>query len=151
MGFAPFLPSKKSIVKKSLELANLKPNQYLFDLGCGTGRVLVLGAKEYKARVVGFEISPLLFLIAKINLFLHRVNGEIFLKNFLEANLEKADVVFLFLNPPILKKLEPKLKRGLKPGTKIVAVSSPLPTLKPVKILPLSEFKNKVNVYLYIL
>ncbi len=60
---APFVPTQKSVIRKALKLAHLKPGETLYDLGAGTGRVLVIGAKEFNAKVVGFEFSLLLFFI----------------------------------------------------------------------------------------
>lgn len=92
-------------------MANLKAKEKLYDLGFGTGRVLIVGAKEFGARVVGFECSLFLFLISKVNLLFHGVKGEIFHQDFFEANLKDADVIFLFLTPQILAKLEEKLAK----------------------------------------
>lgn len=146
---APFVPTPKSIIRKALKFANLKPGETLYDLGSGTGRVLVIGAKEFKAKVVGFEFSTLLFLVSKLNLFFHRIKGNIYCKDFFKADLKEADVIFLFLSPPILFKLEEKFAKELKPGTRIVCFSSPLPSWKPNKVLPLPERKDKINLYLY--
>ncbi len=40
-----------------LEMANLKPGETLYDLGCGDGRILIAAAKRYKVKAVGIEIS----------------------------------------------------------------------------------------------
>jgi SAM-dependent methyltransferase len=146
---APFVPTQKSIIRKALKLTNLKPGETLYDLGCGTGRVLVIGAKEFGARVVGFEFSLLLFLISKLNLFFQRVKGNIYCQDFFEAEIRDADVIFLFLTPRILAKLEEKFAKELKSRARIICFSSPLPSWKPSQILPLPERKNKINLYLY--
>src|SRR5229473_2608779 len=55
---APFVTSPVRIVERMLELANLKPGETLYDLGCGDGRILIAAAEKYKAKAVGIEISP---------------------------------------------------------------------------------------------
>lgn len=145
----PFVPTQKSIIRKALKFANLKAGETLYDLGSGTGRVLVIGAKEFKARAIGFEFSTFLFLISKLNLFFHRIKGNIYCKDFFEADIKDANVIFLFLTPQVLAKLEEKFARELKPGTRIISFSSPLPSWQPKEIFPLPERKNKINLYLY--
>lgn len=146
---APFAPTPKSVIRKALKLANLKPGETLYDLGCGTGKVLIIGEKEFGAKVIGFEISPLLFFISKLNFFLNGTKGKIYFQDFFSANLKRANVIFLYLTPKLLLKLEKKLFKELTPGTRIVCYSSPLPSKKPTQIIPLSEMKNKINLYLY--
>lgn len=146
--FAPFASTPKIFVKKALNLANLKRGEILIDLGCGTGGVLVIGAKEFGAKVQGYEISPILCVLAKINLFLHRVKGEVFCCDFFKKKIEKANVVFLYLTPKLLEKAENKLKRELKSNFRIVTYSSPLPFSKPKKILFLKK-KPHLKIFLY--
>jgi SAM-dependent methyltransferase len=148
---APFVPTPKSIIRKALRLADLKPNEKLCDLGSGTGRVLITAAKEFGARVIGFEYSLPLFYLSKINLFLNKIkNGVVYRKNFYEANISDADVVFLFLTPRAFRKLEDKFNKELKPGTRVVTFSSPLLFWKPKEIIPLPERNGKINLYLYV-
>jgi ribosomal protein L11 methylase PrmA len=151
LGFGPFLPSKKQVILKALKLANLKENECLFDLGCGWGNVLFVAQKYFGAKVVGFEISPVLFLLAKLNLLLNRVKGKIYWQDFFKADLKEADVIFLYLTPPILKKLEEKLKKELMGSKKrVVTVSSPLPSIKPEKTVSVFQKENWLKIYLYI-
>jgi SAM-dependent methyltransferase len=147
----PFVPTPKKVIREALKLANLKRGEILYDLGAGTGNVLIIGEKEFGARVVGFEFSPILFFLAKLNFLFHRIKGKIYFQNFFNSKINDANVIFLFLTPKILEKLKKKLKKELKPGTRIVCFSSPIPSWQPAKILPLKETKNKINLYLYII
>jgi cyclopropane fatty-acyl-phospholipid synthase-like methyltransferase len=38
---APFVPTPPEIVDRMLEFAGLGPNDVLYDLGCGDGRIVV--------------------------------------------------------------------------------------------------------------
>jgi uncharacterized protein YdaL len=92
-----------------------------------------------------------LFLLAKLNLLLNRVKGKIYWQDFFKADLKEADVIFLYLTPPILKKLEEKLKKELMGSKKrVVTVSSPLPSIKPEKTVSVSQKENCLKIYLYI-
>jgi len=52
----PYVPTPFGVIRKMLEIANLKENETLMDLGCGDGRVLVIAAKEFKAYAIGVEL-----------------------------------------------------------------------------------------------
>ena len=43
---APFVPSPQPIVDKMLEAARVKPNELVYDLGCGDGRIVVAAASS---------------------------------------------------------------------------------------------------------
>lgn len=146
--FAPFMPTSKKIIEKALELAQLKPNEFLYDLGSGTGKVLVISEKNFKAKGVGIEYSTPFFIISKINLFLQGVKqSKVYNKSFLDADLSKADVIFMFLTPKAFRLLENKIKTEVKLGTRIVTFSSPLLSLTPEKIEPAPGTKEKIFLY----
>jgi len=147
---APFLPTPKPIIRKALKLVDLKPNEKLYDLGSGTGRVLVIASKEFGVKTVGFEYSIPLFCISKINLFIHRVkDNTLYRKDFYEADIRDADVIFLFLTPKAFKKLEDKFNKELKKGTRIVTFSSPLLFWKPKEVISSFDKEKNIKIYLY--
>jgi cyclopropane fatty-acyl-phospholipid synthase-like methyltransferase len=43
----------------ALKLANLKPDEVLYDLGAGDGRVLFIARRDFGARAVGIEVGPI--------------------------------------------------------------------------------------------
>ena len=51
----PPISTNSDSLRKALKLANLQPNETLFDIGCGHGQVLVIAAKEFGAHAVGIE------------------------------------------------------------------------------------------------
>ncbi len=80
---APFLPTQKRVIRKALKLARLKPGEKLYDLGSGTGKVLIIAEKEFGAEAKGIEYSRPLFLFSKLNLFLHRTKRAKVYREFL--------------------------------------------------------------------
>ena len=131
---APFFPTPTSAIRDALKEASLAPGEIFYDLGAGTGKALLIAEKEFGARATGFEISVIFYCIAKMNLLLHRSHATITAKSLFKQNLHDADVVFLFLFPPVMQKIEDTLKAELKPGTRIVVYAFPLPTMEPKKI-----------------
>ena len=55
----PPIPTKPERIQKALKLANLQPNETLYDLGAGDGRVLFVAARDFGARAIGIEVGPI--------------------------------------------------------------------------------------------
>ena len=118
-----FAPTLYSVADAMLKMAQVTANDVVYDLGSGDGRVLILAAQKYGAHGVGIELDPNLVelsrQIAREGEVADRVTfieGDLF-----EADISKATVVTLYLSPTVNRRLEPKLRRELRPGTRIVS------------------------------
>ena len=120
---APWVPSTMNTVKKMLALADLEEGDLLIDLGCGDGRMVITAARDYGAQAVGIEIDPIRYLWCKILIFLMGLREQVQIQfgDFFSHDLSKADVVTCYLLPDTNKRLEDKLLRELKPGTRVVS------------------------------
>jgi cyclopropane fatty-acyl-phospholipid synthase-like methyltransferase len=118
-----FVPSPDSVVDAMLALARVSANDVVFDLGSGDGRIPITAASRYGAFGVGIEIDEKLNRLAADNAKKAGVTDRVrFLTQDLhEADISQATVVTLFLLPRINQDLIPKLKRELRPGTRIVS------------------------------
>jgi len=132
---APFYPTRKSVIRKALKEAELKPGESFYDLGAGTGKALLIAEKEFGARATGFEISTIFYIIGKINLLLHGSRAQFFKKNLFDADLKNADVIFCFLAIRTMQRMEDKIKTGLKLGARVIVYAFPLPTMTPTKTI----------------
>ena len=132
----PYVPTPHSIADRMLTMAKVGPDDYLVDLGSGDGRLVIAAVAKYKARgAMGIEIDVGLVSqaigeagragVADRAKF---VDGDLF-----NADLRNATVVTLYLLPSIMGKVEEKLRRELKPGTRVVSHDYPLPTWDPVE------------------
>lgn len=106
-----------------LELARVGPQDVVFDLGSGDGRIPIAAAKEFGARGVGIEIDPALVARANESARQAGVDGkvEFRLSDMYAADLRGATVVMLFLHPEPNLKLRPKLRAELPPGARVVS------------------------------
>lgn len=153
----PFISIPRVDWLKMGEVAELKPGQVVFDLGCGKANLLTSAAKKFGVKGVGYEISLWPYLWGKWRIRLSRANVEVRLKNFFQADISQADVVFCYLFPHIMAQLEPKFSKELKPGAKVVSYAFALPNIKPAKIISatprFSHFGKKpvhtANIYIY--
>jgi trans-aconitate methyltransferase len=128
-----FTPTRQAVADAMLKLAHVTAADVVYDLGSGDGRIVMLAAQKYGARAVGVEIDPALVEISR------RIaaDGEVadratFLQSDLfETDISPATVVTLYLSPSVNARLEPKLRRELRPGTRIVSHQFPMPDWAP--------------------
>jgi SAM-dependent methyltransferase len=121
----PFVVTPQSTVNRMLELADVSPNDVVYDLGSGDGRIPIAAAERYDARGVGIEIKPELVQRARTNASVSGVNDKVEFRrqNLFEADFSEATVVTLYLFPEINIKLRPLLFEQLEPGTRVVSHS----------------------------
>ena len=130
LGGAPFVPTPSRVLRRMMELADISPGEKVYDLGCGDGRLIIEANKRYKARVVGIEISPLAYLIARARALLSGADVKLVLGNFMDYDLSDADVVFCYLLEGHMKKLQDKF-RTLKKDCRIVCHQFEIPGWEP--------------------
>jgi SAM-dependent methyltransferase len=119
----PYVPSPNAVVDAMLKLADVKPGDVVYDLGCGDGRIVITAAKSYGATGVGVDINPERITEARANARAAAVEEKVkFEENDLfKADIARATVVTLYLLPSVNERLKPKLLKELKPGTRIVS------------------------------
>ena len=111
------------VVRAMLELADVGPQDIVYDLGSGDGRIPITAAKEFGARAVGIEID--LALVRQAQAKAHQAgvsdNVEFRIGDMYAADIRSATVVTLFLHPRPNLKLRPKLRSELQPGARVVS------------------------------
>ncbi|MCP8309874.1 MAG: class I SAM-dependent methyltransferase, partial [archaeon] len=112
MNVAPFVESPIDVVRKMLQLVEPKPDEILYDLGSGNGRILITAAKEFHLHCVGIEIRQDLFKKAIDEIKWLNLESRIKMINedFFNVNISNADIVTLYLTTLANEKLRPKLE-----------------------------------------
>jgi SAM-dependent methyltransferase len=149
---APKVGSPEHAVEKMLEVANLKPGEVIYDLGCGDGRILIAAASKYKAKGVGIEISDHLARTAAEQVKKAGLQGQVKIihGDFMKTDLSDANVVTLYLATAANDMLRPNLERYLKPSTRVVSYDYPIPGWKPIETSETEGRSNAVHtIYLY--
>ena len=120
---APWVPTSFGTVNKMLAMAEVGPNDVIYDLGCGDGRTIVMAAWRHGSRAVGIEIDPLRYLWCQVAIAVLGLRGrvKVVFGDFFDKDLSEADVVTCYLLQVTNEKLEEKLKEELRPGTRVVS------------------------------
>src|SRR5947207_800023 len=118
-----FVPTSDAVADEMLKLAGVTADDVVYDLGSGDGRIVILAAQKYGARGVGIELDPRLVALSKEVAREGEVSDRVI---FIEGDLFTTDisaatVVTLYLSATVNARLEAKLKRELRPGTRIVS------------------------------
>jgi len=142
---AVFFPTTSGNVEVIKRMAHAKSGERVADLGSGDGRILMAFAKD-KIEICGYEIDPTLVwrsrrMIRKLGL---QNYAKVFRKSFWRRNLSGFNVVIVYGIPYIMRRLERKLKRELKPGSRVISNIYQFPHWKP------KETNKEKDVYLYI-
>lgn len=117
-----WVPTPQSLVDKMLQMATVKPADFVIDLGSGDGRTVITAAKKFGARALGIEYNPEMVELSRRNAQKEGVadraqfvRGDIFATNF-----SQATVLTMYLLPSLNLKLRPTIL-NLKPGTRVVS------------------------------
>jgi len=120
-----YVPTPQPVVDAMLELANVGPDDVLYDLGSGDGRIPITAAKRFGIHAVGIDINPARIREANANAEKAGVTDKVtFIEgDMFDAWISDASVVTLYLLQSLNVKLRPKLLSELKHGTRIVSHS----------------------------
>jgi SAM-dependent methyltransferase len=141
----PWVPTSQHRIRKALELARVQPGEVVYDLGSGDGRVLLTAVRDFGARAIGIEISPLHCLAARWLARFNNLSDQVSIRqgDFYTANLEEADVVFAFMTSAQAVRLRPTLPARLRKGARVVTASFDFDGWLPAKI----DQENLVFLY----
>ena len=146
----PFIPTSLDTAKRMLELAEVGPQDVVYDLGCGDGRLLVLAAEFFEAKMaVGYEIRGDVYKTALKEIQARKLKDRVTIVNadLFDADLSEATVIALYLSYGANKALEPKLRREGRPGTRIVSHDFEIPGWRSTR----KEKLHGDTIYLYII
>jgi len=133
---APFVATPLPVVKQMLTLAQLRPDEIIYDLGCGDGRVVIMAAQEVGASGVGVEMREDLVKQALSKVSELGLDGRVKIvqSDLFKVDLAQADVVTLYLTTSANDKVKPKLESELKLGARVVSHDYEILGWRPVKV-----------------
>lgn len=120
---APYVVTDYQVVDAMLALAEVRPDDYVIDLGSGDGRILIAAARSHGARGLGIEIDPARIREAEANARAAGVGHRVSFRreDLFETPLQEADVLTLYLTPEVNRRLRPRILSQMRPGTRVVS------------------------------
>ena len=131
-----FVPTPTAAVERMVEMADLRPGDVVYDLGCGDGRIVVAAARRQKIKAVGVDIDPERVAESREAVRAAGLDASVQIRqaDVFDLDLRDADVVFLYLTPRLNERLMPQL-RQLKPGARIISYEFDMGAAKPVEVV----------------
>ena len=129
----PYVPTPQVVVDAMLELAKVGPRDFVIDLGSGDGRIVLTAAERYSARGLGVDIDPDLVKQSNGEAGKRGIGERVSFRqeDVMQAKIDEATVVTLYLLPGMMQQLQAKFAKELKPGTRIVSHDFPFGDWKP--------------------
>ena len=126
---APYVATPRPVLDRMLEMAGVGPEDVVYDIGCGDGRIVIAAAERFGARGVGIDIDPERIRESRENAEKAMVGHLVSFvcADATKIDISKATVVTLYLLPESNALLRPKLERELAPGTRVVSHNYVIP------------------------
>lgn len=137
-----FVPTPDDIVKEMIKLAKVGKDDIVYDLGCGDGRIVIAAVRDGNALAgIGIDLDPERVKESKENVKAAKLEGKVEIRqgDVLEIkDISDASVVMLYMSDELGKLLEPRLKKMLQPGARIVSHRFTLGDWKPEKTITIN-------------
>lgn len=129
----PYVPTPPEVVEQMLKMANVTKDDYVIDMGCGDGRIVIMAAEKFGARGMGIDINPERISEARENAKKAGVTDRVEFKqaDLFKTDISKATVVTMYLLSSVNLRIRDKLLTELKPGTRLVSHAFDMGEWKP--------------------
>jgi trans-aconitate methyltransferase len=115
-------------VKEILNELELKKEANFIDLGSARGAFSIRIKKFFPDyQVYGFDRSLFKIYLSRVRAFFSKQKVVFTRKNIFNVDLSEADIVYIYIWPTTMIKLQEKLEKELKPGTIVIASTFPVP------------------------
>ena len=142
---AVYVPTPIKSVRRMLEIAGVGPDDVVYDMGSGDGRIIITAAKEYGAKAVGVEADPLRVLYTKWRIMHEGLHDKVRIiwGNFFKTSMTDATVITVYQGPEINLRLMEKFKKELHLKTRVVSFFFKFESYEPIYI----DEKNQIYLY----
>lgn len=131
-----WLPTRDALLQRMLEAAQVGPQDLVYDLGAGDGKIVIAAARDFGARAVGIEYDARLAALAQARVeqagLASRARieqGDIF-----ETDFSQATVLTLYLLEELNARLRPTIL-AMRPGTRVVSNSFSMGDWEPDELI----------------
>lgn len=118
-----YVPTPQEIAEAMVRVAGIRPDDVVYEPGCGDARVLIAAVKAGARRGVGIDIDPERVAESRANVKAAGLEDriEIRLGDALEQDYSEATVVFLYMGDEFNKLIRPLLWKQLRVGARVVS------------------------------
>lgn len=152
--YVPYVPTPYPVVREMLKISNAGPDDVLYDLGCGDGRILITAVKEFHVKkAVGIEKDSerIKEASAKIREAGISDRAVVIHADFFDVNIEEATIVTLFLLTSVNEALKPKFEKELRDGSRIVSHEFRIPGWREERVVDVRDDSGLTHtIYLYV-
>jgi precorrin-6B methylase 2 len=137
-------PASREVVEHMLRMANISPEDVLYDLGCGDGRIVVAAAENYGIRAVGVDVHAARIEQARVSAQRSGVENRVKFLLSDAKNMDVSEATLVTLDPETARVpgLVQHLRSQLRPGARIVSRSAVIHGWTPDR----SETHTSANV-----
>ena len=116
-----WVPTPDEIVQRMLRMARVTPQDTVYDLGAGDGKIAIAAGK-LGATAVGIEYNPDMAKLAQCYVQAENLTGKtrIIQGDVFKEDFSKASVVTMYLLPELNLRLRPTIL-NMKPGTRVTS------------------------------
>lgn len=142
----PYVSTPHYVVEKMLDVADVGPGDYVIDLGCGDGRI-VIAAAQRGAVGHGVDIDPERIKEARENARKADVADQVMFlqEDLFETDFRRATVITMYLLSSVSIELRPRLLDSLNPGTRVVSHDFDIGYWEPDEYIMMGEPETKPN------
>jgi Methyltransferase domain len=131
-----WLPTRDALLQRMLQAAQVGPQDIVYDLGAGDGKIVLAAARDFGARAVGIEYDARLAALAQAKVQqaglagrARIVQGDIF-----ETDFSAATVLTLYLLEELNARLRPTIL-AMRPGTRVVSNTFSMGDWEPDEVI----------------
>jgi len=148
---APYIPTPEGVVIRMLEAGHVKPDDVVYDLGSGDGRIVITAVQKFGARAVGVEIMPDLCRKAteRIKALGLEDRARILEDSLFRVDLSPATVVTMFFLTTSNDRLKPNLEKYLRSGARVVSNEFPIRGWRPTEVVHVKSGTMDHSIYVY--
>jgi SAM-dependent methyltransferase len=116
-----WVPTPDELVQRMLGMAKVTPQDIVYDLGAGDGKIAIAAGK-LGANAVGIEYNPDMAKLAQCYVQAEGLTGKtrIIQGDIFKEDFSKATVITMYLLPELNLRLRPTLL-NMKPGTRVTS------------------------------
>lgn len=137
-----------------LKISSAGPDDVLYDLGCGDGRILITAVKEFHVKkAVGIEKDSERVKEASAKIREAGISDKavVLHADFFDVSIEEASIVTLFLLTSVNEALKPKFEKELRDGSRIVSHEFRIPGWREERIVDVRDDNGLTHtIYFYV-